>query len=769
MEKLDRWLQWHFALLTVLCGYLLGSDDQASGLVTIALLSAISSVVFVDRLRWFFLPSVVAYLLMVCASMYSMWIFFEMGPGRQLSAVAILLIMVQSILLFQQKSRRVYEQMCVFCLLQLIVGAVVNDALNFGLLLLPISALLLSALVLLQTWRPMDRIRQGRWLKVRERPQQTHWPDIRRCLRRSLVPGWIGMFLLAAAFFYALPRAIGTQPRRSGNVAIGFNEEISLEQFGKLAMNPEVVMRLRFTDRTTGTHYAVQDGAYLRGVVVDEYSMDDRGVGRWKKGSYYRKADGFRRPDVPAPTIVNSGTGYDLVDVHVDPEFVVTTQAFAIAPYFKNAESQSLFHVPGRWQLERAVTLENYQSGKPGYGFATTAFFHGVQTPWLRNLSDDRRRITELDPQELERLLQFRGNLPSIQSEATRIVESLPETRRSKSVICEAFTDYLASVGPFSYTRTLTQPPPEGIDPTEDFFSRTREGHCQYFASALALMLRSQGIPSRIVIGFRVHEFNNLGKFWVVRQQDAHAWVEAYFSTNEIPASARLAGQARNGGAWLRLDPTPPISTSEGGQVGQAMDLAQSLWKEFVVEMDEQRQAESLFSFTGSNQFQSLSLRDKWSFTVARIRAGDLSWSDFRIEQLLSWQAAVISMILSLIGYGTWQIVQSLLSGIHFRRQQKRGLSQLRVPYYYEALVKLLQPGTKRLPFQTPRVWALLASAALRSRDVPVLDAPVEKIIKRYYRTVYGGQADITPDEEAELQEALTMIRRAWEVSRTSS
>ncbi len=94
--------------------------------------------------------------------------------------------------------------------------------------------------------------------------------------------------------------------------------------------------------------------------------------------------------------------------------------------------------------------------------------------------------------------------------------------------------EHTLSSSPFEYT--LNRPPPaEGVDPIEDFVVRNQRGHCEYFASALALMLRSQNIPARIVLGFRGGEWNSVGSFYDVRQLHAHAWVEAYLEPEQIP------------------------------------------------------------------------------------------------------------------------------------------------------------------------------------------------------------------------------------------
>lgn len=78
------------------------------------------------------------------------------------------------------------------------------------------------------------------------------------------------------------------------------------------------------------------------------------------------------------------------------------------------------------------------------------------------------------------------------------------------------------------------------IDPVIDLLTEHREGHCEMFASALALLARTRGIPARVVTGYRVSETNPLTGASVVRERNAHAWVEAWLD-----------------GAWTTVDPTP--------------------------------------------------------------------------------------------------------------------------------------------------------------------------------------------------------------------
>ena len=111
----------------------------------------------------------------------------------------------------------------------------------------------------------------------------------------------------------------------------------------------------------------------------------------------------------------------------------------------------------------------------------------------------------------------------------------------------------------YKYTLDFSTVPrdPDAEDPIVDFLTNHRSGHCEYFASALTMMLRSQGIPARMVVGYKVERYNEVGEYYQVYQSDAHAWVEAYLETNEIPEYALDSPNMMTNGAWLRLDPTP--------------------------------------------------------------------------------------------------------------------------------------------------------------------------------------------------------------------
>ena len=117
------------------------------------------------------------------------------------------------------------------------------------------------------------------------------------------------------------------------------------------------------------------------------------------------------------------------------------------------------------------------------------------------------------------------------------------------------------------------------------FLFRTKAGHCEFFATALAVLLRASGVPTRNVTGFLGGRYNGYGDYYAVRQGDAHSWVEAWLGDEE---------------GWITLDPTPPIRGELGPQEGALsgldalFDALRTRWTTRVVGYDLESQV-SLF------------------------------------------------------------------------------------------------------------------------------------------------------------------------------
>src|SRR4029077_14411448 len=120
--------------------------------------------------------------------------------------------------------------------------------------------------------------------------------------------------------------------------------------------------------------------------------------------------------------------------------------------------------------------------------------------------------------------LQLPSTLPQrVKTLAHQVMYALPNAYDR----AEALESFLRSP-PYSYSPQVKATPP-GKDPVDYFLFDLKQDFCEYFASAMVVMLREEGIPARLVEGFTTGTFDNASNAWVVKEQDAHAWVEAYF------------------------------------------------------------------------------------------------------------------------------------------------------------------------------------------------------------------------------------------------
>src|SRR5581483_10843037 len=195
--------------------------------------------------------------------------------------------------------------------------------------------------------------------------------------------------------------------------------------------------------------------------------------------------------------------------------------------------------------------------------------YHGVSDISQPPPSSVRVATGEVPPQA-DRYLQLPNLNPQIRQLATRITTSAP-TAYDKAAAIER---YLLT----NYTYSLQQTRGPGGDPLSYFLLERKQGHCEYFASGMAVMLRTIGVPSRVVNGFRGGEFNPLTGSYIVRARDAHSWVEAYFP----------------GQGCISFDPTPPDpkpSASTWTRAQMYVDAMREFWREWIINYDFGHQA----------------------------------------------------------------------------------------------------------------------------------------------------------------------------------
>jgi len=282
--------------------------------------------------------------------------------------------------------------------------------------------------------------------------------------------------------------------------------------------------------------------------------------------------------------------------------------------------------------------------------------------------------------------------------------------------IARALADYLAMSGDYTYTLDLRREAPD-LDPTLDFLWNVRQGHCERFASALAHLLRAQGIPCRVVRGFRGARPLDDGSY-AVSQQDAHAWVEAL-----VPREATGLGDREGEFAldWITLDGTPGVDPPPAAGLS-----AWGLWEEVSAWQEK-----------------------VWRELIVGYNAGQQSavWQ----SGLLGWALGLpVGFALGLLGTLGLAALARRLGGFA-RRPTLTG-----PPWLVRLWAVLRRRGLLRPdPTRTPRELATAARAALADHPAAadLADVP-ERLVALYYRDRFGGVAA----SDDELREADAVV-----------
>jgi protein-glutamine gamma-glutamyltransferase len=365
----------------------------------------------------------------------------------------------------------------------------------------------------------------------------------------------------------------------------------------------------------------------------------------------------------------------------------------------------------------------------------------------------------------MEMLVQFdREKMPTIEKIGSSLRRGVLGKKTDYDFAKAAEAHFQAS-GNYSYTLKLDSPRTKGMDPIEQFVSKDRKGHCQFFAAALAMVLRSEGIPTRLVVGYATDEYNALSGQYIARGSHAHAWVEALVNRDQIPASIKIEGQPQSQRYWLRLDPTPAMRlelSSEVGGTRKVFDLAQNLWDDYGVGMNGSRQSEVLFA-GGDNPINGAYDRfvGRLSLMINRVRAGELGGGSLADRGLIGLATIVV------IGgaVSVWVLIRI------FRVLRPRSAGQMtgpsaaplpRLEFYLETVNELGRLGLHRSTHQTPQEFTRQTTENWSFTRAPGVDGPLAVLTSTYYRLRFGKQAASDPAVTTpEIQRAVDSVRQS--------
>jgi len=386
----------------------------------------------------------------------------------------------------------------------------------------------------------------------------------------------------------------------------------------------------------------------------------------------------------------------------------------------------------------------------------------------LEQASGERAGLVHIEP----------DRYPSLVSEAQQVA-SQANTKNTMEV-CQAMLEYFQQPSLFDYTIDFRDVPRrDGVDAVEDFFANHRTGHCQLFASALVLMLRSQDIPARYVVGFHGGEYNSLTESYMVRTTHAHAWVEAYIPPEYCTDEMRTTGAAGPGGCWLTLDPTPPTD-SRGGN--DALDLARTLWDDYVMSVDQNQQNEIMAVSTAgiSNFFHLGKFRAIFDRTFLAIRnspllQGVLIFVIFAFVLLIvlfnrrklaedkraTNQRKKVGAIRRFVGE-TLTLISPRLGAMLL--EESEGANQ-NVPFYMRMRRALERAGIQKSPQQTHLEFATGAAQQLQHLeidgvDVHNIESAIHKITDVFYHVRFGNLA-LDNDRVQEIERTVDSLEAA--------
>jgi transglutaminase-like putative cysteine protease len=452
------------------------------------------------------------------------------------------------------------QQIIVLALLHFVAGTVLGGGLSYGLCFVGFLVVAPGALVLSHLRREVEgNYRQG----ARDR---TGLPvDVPRILRSRRVVGRgflattcllsVPIFLFTAALFVMFPRVglsllLLNHPQKGRMV--GFSDRVDLGEVGVLRSDPSIALRFEVGDLPEPPPSRLT--LRLRGTAFDRY--DGR---RWERTQRERRGpqDGGESLTLvrhPGPT--DRRITFDLEPI--DPP-VVFLPPRTVALRVK-VQQQAVLGEP--LLLSRGPEGEIRYQGSDSHGLRYDAYVAGDREPV----------IEALPPAERPRYLDLPPELPS---RFRALAHEWADGQPTPYLKAKALEDHLRK--DFRYD---TGSPSGGKpQPVDHFLFESKRGHCEFFSTAMAIMLRELGIPSRNVTGFVGGTYNRFGRYYAVREGDAHSWVEAYLDEP-------IRG-------WVTFDPTPtsgaqPLQETTGAYV-YMRDLVEALsqrWNRYVVGYD---------------------------------------------------------------------------------------------------------------------------------------------------------------------------------------
>ncbi|MBZ5617342.1 MAG: DUF3488 and transglutaminase-like domain-containing protein [Acidobacteriia bacterium] len=615
-----------------------------------------------------------------------------------LSATVHLVFFLAVMKILTAKTNRDHLYTAVIAFLELLAAAILSINFNFFLFLALYLLFAMAALSSGEIRRSMHKAAAT----ARNGPKRFH---ARLAALSALVT--VGILALTGGLFFLLPRTADAAFSRLASRRIhipGFSNQVTLGDIGEIKNTSRPAMHIRVIGRDLAGGLKWRGGALI--------DFDGR---RWSNPNSTRRPitveNGQAELEPPDSRLRGISYTVEFDDLETDALFFTGTPQRV---YLHNAQvfrsEGGNYRLPGPYRQGFHYQAYSLLDGPPETAPARIP-------PPILSLADRERHL----------------QLPPLDPRIPRLARDLTAGAITDLERARILERYLRN--DFGYTLQL--PSHEIADPLAYFLFTRRKGHCEYFASALTVMLRAVGIPSRLATGFQSGIYNPISDLWMVRSSDAHSWVEAW-----IP-----------GHGWTTFDPTPPDPNAAGfaflTKLGLYLDAAETFWQEWVVSYDSGQQ----LSLVDQLQQGARRMGLRWFDSVNGLGS---DWGVLQTEWLRRYAIRIVAVLA--LGVWIWLMGPPIIRLLRIRhrvQRVRRGQASVAdATLLYERMLHLL----KRRGYQKPAWFTPAEFAATLPRTS--LGSAVAEFTATYNALRFGGRTEAAPRLSILLDELERQERR---------
>jgi transglutaminase-like putative cysteine protease len=654
------------------------------------------------------------------------------GLADAMESLGRFLLWLLLIKLFSRRGERDDRQRLSIATMLVLVGCLESVTLAFGLLVFAYGGVAAWTAMLYRLSHGAETARASRTAAP------GFAPPLELAYGRRAAPQFRGLasvallliFAGSALCFFLFPRFGKVRLNQLvGESVTGFNDEIDLRRGDRISESRREIFTVQWID-PAGEPVKSARPLLLRGAVLDRY---DAAQERWMARRSGAGTSTFRTPV--------DGGAVSLLRTAGEPPRPPFRARFEM----RSVASEELFSIYAPVGISTSVPRTI--SVDPRTLLLRDASLDRLGRPWSYELLvqtvPDAATLEDLSLGRRERegrnsgfpVPEVAGIAREILADASRSMNVPPEPGPDATPaerwthgreVARAIASWMRSR--FSYTTDLSmfaRVPDE--DPIVSFLTRYRAGHCEYFASGLCAVLRSLGIESRIVTGFIAMEYDESGRYYVVRESNAHAWVEV--RTGEH--------------AWTAVDATPEDSLLEIQDRNRSVadrfrwiySRLEFLWNSNVVAYD-----------SGSQQEFASRMRSGWRDAITeRLESVTRRMQDVAAELSLGQAGGfwftTVGVCLGAAGLAALIVVvrrRRLRTALHVERLAPRERRRLErhAAFYVEAVRTLSRAGFEKPDYLSPRAYA-----ERLAKEHPAVGAAFHPIADAFYRVRYGGHA----------------------------